>query len=234
MRDAIAQSEDGDAIPPGHHFLSIGERFASSIPQGLQLELGEGLPTTDLLPSEMEATEGWTLQRRTQFGLGRECARRALERLGYGAGEIPFDEEGAPVWPRGTVGSISHKRQSCVAVVGRASEFGGVGIDLELDNHETVEQELVERVCCTDGERQQIVALRAEFRSPATAFLAAKEAFFKLQFPKTRRQLDWCDVEVRFGPNTFEVGLVSLQETAEGRYLSDAGWLLTAVWEKHK
>jgi len=159
--------------------------------------------------------------------LGRECARRALAELGVPPAPILFDEEGAPNWPVDVVGSISHKREKCVAVVARSSQFWGLGVDLERDVEEPAEDEIIRRVCATPMELAQARALRTRFHSPGTLFLAVKEAYFKLQFPLTRLRIDWDDVEVTFGTDTFvarQVAVGSLQ-AVPGVFVVEAGWL---------
>ncbi len=209
------------------------ERF---IPRLLVVEFGSGGALVELLPEELAATECWAPRRRSQFALGRTVARRALERCGVVAGPILFDGEGAPAWPAGTVGSISHKRQNCMVAVGSASRFDGVGVDLELDVVERGEDEIVRRVCPTPAELSQAVDLQSSCRSPGTLFLAAKEAFFKLQFPLSRARLDWDDVQVTFGAeNTFAVSAFHSEVAADARGLFQVaeGWIAALIVLEH-
>ncbi len=87
----------------------------------------------DLFPVEEELIAGASGQRRREFAEARACAREALERLGIPAGPIPATPEGAPAWPEGVLGSITHKGGYRAAVVALRSEFAGIGIDAEPD-----------------------------------------------------------------------------------------------------
>jgi 4'-phosphopantetheinyl transferase EntD len=90
-------------------------------------------------------------------------------------------------------------------VVALSSAARSVGLDLERDVAESkeAEAEILRRVCGTAAERRQATLLRQTAKSPGTLFLSAKEAFFKFQFPLTRAQLDWADVEVNMEDHRF-------------------------------
>jgi 4'-phosphopantetheinyl transferase EntD len=203
----------------------------SLAPVGLALELGSGFCSEALLTDEAHAIRDWTPQRRAQFATGRSRARHAFARLGAPLVAIPFDDEGAPIWPAGVVGSISHKREHCIAAVARTTVFENVGVDLEFDVDDRAESELVRRVCVTATERAQAVALRDEMRSPGTFFLAAKEAYFKFQFPMTRTRLDWDEVEVTLlHDHSFHVMRIGDPSSlVSGVRLVALGWIVALV-----
>ncbi|HXD53688.1 MAG TPA: 4'-phosphopantetheinyl transferase superfamily protein [Solirubrobacteraceae bacterium] len=87
----------------------------------------------ELFPAELEAIEGSTRGRRREFAAGRSCARRALQHVGVSAGSIPMGKDGAPLWPRGIVGSITHKRDYRAAVAARSTSLAAIGLDAELN-----------------------------------------------------------------------------------------------------
>jgi 4'-phosphopantetheinyl transferase EntD len=100
---------------------SIGERGpADTEPPGLY-------PGEEALVAD--ASEG----RRREFAEGRDCARAALRALGAPLGAILAGSDGAPLWPDGIVGSITHKGGYRAAAVARASDLAGLGIDAEPD-----------------------------------------------------------------------------------------------------
>ncbi len=68
--------------------------------------------------------------RRAEFAAGRECARVALARLGQEAGDIGMEADGAPAWPAGIVGSLSHSQGLAAATVARSEDLAGLGLDL--------------------------------------------------------------------------------------------------------
>jgi 4'-phosphopantetheinyl transferase EntD len=77
--------------------------------------------------------------RLAEFAQGRWHARRALAQLGTVNACLPMAADRSPVWPQGFVGSISHVPPDhalglpghVVAVAARATDCGGLGVDLE-------------------------------------------------------------------------------------------------------
>ncbi|WP_260855907.1 4'-phosphopantetheinyl transferase [Curtobacterium sp. 9128] len=67
--------------------------------------------------------------RRAEFTTGRVLARRALAALGIAAGPVPAARSGAPTWPAGVVGSITHCAGLRACAVGRRDDHAGIGID---------------------------------------------------------------------------------------------------------
>ncbi|WP_199921222.1 4'-phosphopantetheinyl transferase [Streptomyces globisporus] len=69
--------------------------------------------------------------RRREFATARLCAHRALAGLGVAAAPLLRGRRGAPAWPAGTVGSITHCAGYRGAAVAPAARFLGLGIDAE-------------------------------------------------------------------------------------------------------
>ncbi|MFF9850238.1 4'-phosphopantetheinyl transferase family protein [Streptomyces litmocidini] len=69
--------------------------------------------------------------RRREFAAARLCAHRALAGLGVAAAPLLRGRRGAPAWPAGTVGSITHCAGYRGAAVASAAGFLGLGIDAE-------------------------------------------------------------------------------------------------------
>ncbi|GGV06898.1 hypothetical protein GCM10010275_53570 [Streptomyces litmocidini] len=69
--------------------------------------------------------------RRREFATARLCAHRALAGLGVAAAPLLRGRRGAPAWPAGTVGSITHCAGYRGAAVASAAGFLGLGIDAE-------------------------------------------------------------------------------------------------------
>ncbi|TXI37128.1 MAG: 4'-phosphopantetheinyl transferase superfamily protein [Nitrosomonas sp.] len=87
---------------------------------------------TDVLYAEEKALmmkQGFS--QLTDFCKGRYCAHQALEKIGYLAFPILRDEYGAPIWPEGITGSISHSGDAAAAVVARKTNIQGIGLDLQ-------------------------------------------------------------------------------------------------------
>jgi 4'-phosphopantetheinyl transferase EntD len=97
-----------------------------------------------------------------------------------------------PSWPASLVGSITHTAGLCAAVAARRTSFAGLGVDSEVVGE--VSPELWPKICAT----REIAWLRtlpaAEQAPAATLIFAAKEAFYKCQYPVTGEFLDFHDV----------------------------------------
>ncbi len=81
-------------------------------------EFGD-LPDVRLFPDEEAVIANAVDKRRREFATARACARTALAKLGVPAAPIVPGSRGAPQWPPGVVGSITHcagYRASAVAL----------------------------------------------------------------------------------------------------------------------
>jgi len=80
--------------------------------------------------SEANHASGLRGYRQGQFVGGRIALRHALGQLGTRSGSLLSDGRGAPVLPDGMVGSVSHKRDLAIAMVGPDRGWT-LGVDLE-------------------------------------------------------------------------------------------------------
>ncbi len=120
-------------------------------------------------------------KRRAEFLAGRVLAQGALHRLGR-PGAIGRDDRGAPVWPPGVQGSISHSH-GCAGVwltSGRAT----MGLDIEALADSRAHRAICHTVL-TEADRAQLGA--APDPAAATAAFSAKEALYKALYPRVRR-----------------------------------------------
>lgn len=150
------------------------------------------IDTAELPPS----IRGSVGKRQREFLAGRRCARAALDRLGCAdRTDIAIGHQGAPVWPRGYVGSISHASDIAVAAVANARDAMGIGID--------VESIMAARASRSVSDMQALIATSTELAlvgrsAPQTtafvALFAAKEALFKCLAPLVSRYFDFLDV----------------------------------------
>lgn len=89
-------------------------------------------PVEHLLdPREGELIRSSTSRRRQSFAQGRLAARRALVALGRPADAVLRMPSGAPAWPYGIRGSVSHCEGLAVALVTTDNAISSVGIDVE-------------------------------------------------------------------------------------------------------
>jgi 4'-phosphopantetheinyl transferase EntD len=154
----------------------------------------EGMYNAPLHPIEEAAVLRAVPKRRREFAAGRACARQALARLGAVAGPIPRGADGAPVWPRGVLGSIAHCDGLCAAVAAWEGEVRSIGLDLEVTA--PLDSDLVTYVCNADEiDRLRTLPFVSGVDWPKLIF-SAKEAFYKCYHPLARTFLDFREVSV--------------------------------------
>jgi enterobactin synthetase component D len=85
------------------------------------------------LPPE---TAAFAPRRLDTFLRGRAAALLALRELAVAPGALAIGPRGAPEWPPGVVGSITHDETLAAAAVAFARELRGVGIDAQTITHE--------------------------------------------------------------------------------------------------
>jgi 4'-phosphopantetheinyl transferase EntD len=195
-----------------------------------------------LFPAEEAIISGAVEKRRREFATARWCARDALGRLGYPPAPMVPGAKGAPVWPAGVVGSITHCTGYRAAAVGRSSEITTLGIDAEPNK--PLPDGILEAIALEEERRWVTDFLR---RDPSARWdrllFSAKEAVYKAWFPLVPLgvpTLDFTEATVTFDPagGGFLARLLiegpRLRDGTElrhfsGRWLVRRGLVLTAV-----
>ena len=174
-----------------------------------------------------------TPERKKEFATVRACARRAMAELGRPAVPLVRGPGGAPRWPDGLVGSLTHCRGYRAAVVAPAAVVRSVGIDAEPALPLPTG---VFGLIGSAAERSAVAGLVADDAAvPWDRLLfCAKEAVYKAWFPLTARWLKFGDVSVDLQPGgTFAARLPNAghDEPAgfTGRWLAHRGFLVTSV-----
>jgi 4'-phosphopantetheinyl transferase EntD len=136
-------------------------------------------------------------ERQAEFAAVRLCARRALADHGVVAGQLPPRPGGAPAWPNGIVGSMTHCSGYCAAAVARTGDLLALGIDAEP--HAELPLEVRERVASAGELRrlEDLSDLVPQVHWDRVLF-CAKEAIFKAWSPLTGRWLGFRDAEIHF------------------------------------
>ena len=139
--------------------------------------------------------------RRSDFLMGRLAAVEALRRLGA-EGSVGRSPEGAPVWPEGIAGSLTHHSGVAAAVVGRQGSgprptdgdlgrsLAGLGIDI-CPRLQGDRLRAVVRQCLTETERARWAGEEA-----ATVVFAAKESIYKAAYPRAQRFIGFDEAEI--------------------------------------
>jgi 4'-phosphopantetheinyl transferase EntD len=173
-----------------------------------------------LFPEEEEVVVRAVDKRRREFATARGCARRALATLGLPPAPIVPGERGAPAWPSGVVGSMTHCDGYRASAVALERNVRTVGLDAEPNGP------------LPDGVLK-VIATPAEIdwldgAPPASGvcwdrlLFSAKESIYKAWFPLTRRWLDFEEAVVTPDPDagTFDARLRVPGPVVDGRRLT--------------
>jgi enterobactin synthetase component D len=200
--------------------LPHGLAVALAIPDGNELESLAAW----LTPEELDFAKAWAPPRRRTWIAGRAALRTSLARSGLASPAILSDDRGAPVFPAGVVGSVSHKERVAVALVARADPGADarIGVDVELDAPLRID---IARKVLTEDEQRELAALdEAPRLAEVRLRFSAKEAIYKALDPFVRRYVGFHEVSVKPTPG----GRASVQlhlPSAEGTFDVDVRWL---------
>jgi 4'-phosphopantetheinyl transferase EntD len=189
-----------------------------------------------LYPEEEALTTNMVPIRKREFTAGRLCVRKALDRLGIQNFPVLVGENREPLWPPGIIGSVSHCKGFCGAVVARRGSIISIGLDVEPLEPMTTD---VLSLVCTPGEKEWLLSDTGPHRLlwPKLVF-SAKESAFKCYFPLSQTYLDFQDVEVRINPDngSFSVSLLipppptlAGVRVLNGRFSSNDDFVYTGV-----
>lgn len=153
-------------------------------------------PDGPLFPEEARVVARAVARRVREFTGARTCARSALSMMGTPVGPLPRGPGGAPVWPHGIVGSLTHCDGYCAAAVARRTTCRSVGIDAEP--HLALPPGVTTQVT-VPRERDLIAALPGQICWDRLVF-SAKESVYKAWFPLTGSWLGFEDAFVEPRP----------------------------------
>ncbi len=211
-----------DILPPG---VAVHEVFGD-------------LPDVVLFPAEEAAIAKAVEKRRREFATARACARAALATLGLPSVPIVPGVRGAPQWPSGVVGSITHCAGYRACAAAHERDVRTIGMDAEP--HEKLPDGVLDAISFP-AERARLAELTAAV--PAVCWdrllFSAKESVYKAWFPLTGRWLGFEEAAVDFDPvrQTFTAQLlvegpmvngIELTEF-EGRWVVSSGLVAAAI-----
>jgi 4'-phosphopantetheinyl transferase EntD len=194
-----------------------------------------------LFPEERAVVARAVDKRRREFTTVRELARTAMAELGVPPAPLLPDQRGAPRWPDGLVGSMTHCDGYRAVAVARAAQVHTVGIDAEPN--EPLPDGVLEAVTLP-AERARIAGLLAA--RPHVAWdrllFSLKETVFKAWYPRTRYELDFSEADVTPVPEDDETGTFGFSlslaasgpdprwlSSTHGRWMCRDGILVTAL-----
>ena len=198
------------------------------------VDVGEG----GLFPAEQEVLVRAVAKRRAEFSTVRACARQALAQLGLPPVPILPGERGAPQWPDGVVGTMTHCDGYRAAAVAPASRAVGIGVDAEP--HGPLPDGVLGLVSLPEERERlaELAAVRPDVHWDRLLF-TVKESVYKVWYPITRTWLDFSGASVAIEPaeQTFTAELQVPGPTVNGaelkqlrgRYLVSDGLVISAI-----
>ncbi|GKQ41893.1 4'-phosphopantetheinyl transferase [Streptomyces sp. A012304] len=200
-----------------------------------------------LYPEEEALVARAVAKRRREFTVVRSCARRAMEKLGVPPQPVLPGERGAPRWPEGLAGSMTHCDGYGAAALVRADDLASLGIDAEP--HAPLPEGVLPAVALPAEEERlrRLAEDRPEVHWDRLLF-SAKESVYKAWFPLTRKWLDFgeADIDIDAGPADGALGgfrarllvpgpVVGGREVGhfDGRWIVGRGLVATAVVVPH-
>ncbi len=207
-------------------------------PEVIAVEAFEDPPDITLYPEEAALVARAVDKRRREFATGRHCAHAALARLGVPPAPLLPGPRGAPRWPAGVVGSITHCDGYRAAAVAWDRDVVTLGLDAEPAGPLP---DGVLRLVSDVGERAQIRELgaaRPEVCWDGLLF-SAKESVYKAWFPLAGRWLDFAEASLTIDPDagTFAAALLvpgpavghRMLTGFAGRWMVARGLVFTAI-----
>lgn len=191
----------------------------------------------DVLEAERAFVKKAIEKRRREFSAGRTCARQALRELGCADAPIVHNQSGAPLWPPGIVGSITHSNTYAAAVAAESSRARGLGIDMETVSRVSpaIAGKILtepEQACLQQSDpsvQQRLLAL----------YFSAKEAIYKCLHPLLQCRIGFDDarIECTPGQGIIKISLCPRVQSSvpgvkhlHGRYCYFDDTVCTAVW----
>lgn len=147
-----------------------------------------------LLPEELALADDFSKQRLQAYCSGRSCARQALHGLGAQLCPLLRTRSGAPVWPEGYTGSISHCPGLTAAGALRLGWMSDIGLDVEQIGR--IERKLWPSLFGPEEQAFLNSIPREAVPAYATACFCLKECFSKMACIAEEIVSDLSDVQV--------------------------------------
>ncbi|HEB26665.1 MAG TPA: 4'-phosphopantetheinyl transferase superfamily protein [Porticoccus sp.] len=135
------------------------------------------------------------LSRRCDYLIGRYCAQQAIAKLCGFPQQVQQQNNGAPVWPGGLIGSITHSDGLALAIVGKHAHWDWLGIDVEA--LVSKDESLSMMPVIMNEEEHKIITAAINAQDYAfTLVFSAKKSIYKALYPKVRSFFDFHDVSL--------------------------------------
>lgn len=182
--------------------------------------------SAELTPAERECMLGEPLKRVAEYSTGRVLIRTLLSKFGVTGLSILPGRNGAPVWPDGFAGSVSHSDEYCFVTVTNCTAVS-VGIDVQkivpvtVDFAEMILSETEQMVVCVEDYMERNLRTNMVF--------SAKESVFKSLSPKMQAITDFRDVEISFRDRQFVSRIPRYGLTLNGVCILRDGYVFSGI-----
>ena len=123
-------------------------------------------------------------ERQRDYRAGRYCAQLALEQLGVSKCIPDVTEHGAPAWPEGTIGSITHTLGLVSAAAAIRRRCLGLGLDVEAIASLDKAHALAVRAATTSEVFSVMDSSKTDYATAVTLIVAAKHSLYKCLHPQ--------------------------------------------------
>ena len=140
------------------------------------------------------------------------------------------------MWPKGTIGSLSHSYERVIACAGWQSDMTGAGIDVErvVDQSELF---ALEQVVITEREQAVLARSKLSRHQAATLIFSAKESFYKCFSSHIKANMNFYDVSlIEFQNGMFTLNINTTLshyfhegEILHGRYFLENDYIVTLI-----
>ena len=180
-------------------------------------------------------------KRQIQFRAGRYCAMKAMEALDprFAGQQVGRAAGGAPLWPQGLTGSITHTDDFVSAAVAWTTDAVALGIDTERIMSESQARD-VGRMVAWPVEVAHARAAGMTRLEALTLVFSAKESIFKCLHPRVHRMFEFHDVRlvsIDAAAQTFHVRIIKTlthefpaNTMLEGRFAIEGHWVHTGMY----
>lgn len=144
---------------------------------------------TSFVPSSYEYYEH-------SFLLGRACAQKALNQIGIQNITVEKSSSGAPIWPKGVQGSITHSLPFAFAIVtNQKNTYLGIDFEPVISN-----QDLANKICTEEEKSVFLKPIKDKqiYLKTLTAIFSFKESFYKCVYPLVQKYFGFQSISIKY------------------------------------
>jgi 4'-phosphopantetheinyl transferase EntD len=182
----------------GAHRALGGSTISSILPERVASRECRGdIRDQHVFAEELALVENAVESRRREFATTRWCAHRTLAALGVPDVPLLSDALGAPMWPPGIVGSLTHCTGYRAAAAASSTSWRAIGIDAEVNGPLPVG---VLELTAGPSEIEELTVLGRRDRTidGGRLLFSCKEAVYKAWYSMAGTWLDFEDVQLSF------------------------------------